>query len=75
MDMDVDKIEEENKRTEKAIEDNLQRRAEQMGIAVAAGFGAPPGKKVKLAGGKLLWMMMILGIIGTGNTPTREFTA
>jgi hypothetical protein len=39
IDTDVDKMEEEIKRTEEAIEDNLRRRAEQAEITVAAEYG------------------------------------
>ncbi len=49
MEMDVDEIEEEIIRIKEAIEDNLWRRAEQIGLTVAAGYGAPHGKKVRLA--------------------------
>jgi hypothetical protein len=41
MEMDVDEIEEEIRRTKKAIEDNLRRRAEQAGMTVADGYCAP----------------------------------
>ncbi len=74
MDMDMDEIDEEIKKTEKAIEDNLQKRAERVGIAVAAGCGTPPGKKAKLTGSKLPWMLMILGVAGIGSKPVKTFT-
>jgi hypothetical protein len=48
MEMDMDKMEEEIKRTEEAIDDNLQRRAEWAGIIAAAGQDAPPRKKATL---------------------------
>jgi hypothetical protein len=75
MDMDVDEMEKEIKRTEEAIKDNLRRRAEQAGITVAAGDSASSRKRTRLVGNKLPWMLMILGVIGLNSIPVQTFTA
>jgi hypothetical protein len=65
--MDVDKMEEEIKKTEETIDDNLWMRAERAGIAAAAGQDTP-GKRARPIASKLPWLLMLLGAIGLSSS-------
>jgi hypothetical protein len=74
MEMDTGEMEEEIRRTEEAIDDNLRRRAEWAGIAVEQDV-IPSRKRVKPIGNKLPWMLLFLGVAGMGSGPVEAFTA
>jgi hypothetical protein len=73
MEMDVDEIEKEIKRTEEVKDTNLQTRAERAGVIVAVGYGVPSGKTARPMGSKLPWTLMVLGIVGLTLTSTALF--
>ncbi len=75
MEMDVDEIEKEIKRTEEVKDTNLQTRAERAGVIVAVGYGVPSGKTARPMGSKLPWTLMVLGIVGLSSGPAEAFTA
>ncbi len=62
-DLDVEEIEREIERTEKALDDNLRRRAERVGVVVEQ--DAFPEKRKRLTGSKLPWMLLLLSITRT----------
>jgi hypothetical protein len=52
---------------EQALEKKLRRRPEHAGIT--ASCSAPRERRRKLPGVKLPWTLLLLGIIGCGNSP------
>jgi hypothetical protein len=73
MEINVEEIEREIEKTEKTLDENLWRKAEQAGVTVEP--DAPPGKGRGPLGSQLPWMLLFLSIAGSGSGSVHAFTA